>query len=109
MRRLVLFIALLFSLGVAALPAAADPPPVPEPACPGDPLVALDNGCADPSVAPEAAATLAQAQAAAPALAEDLPPWCRLHAEAVFWTASDWLLLSQALAADPSPCADYYV
>ena len=41
--------------------------------------------------------------------AGDFPPSCRLHAEAVFWTASDWVPLSEALAADPSPCADYYV
>jgi hypothetical protein len=38
-----------------------------------------------------------------------LPPNCRLHAEAVFWTASDWELLGQELAADSSPCADYYI
>jgi hypothetical protein len=38
-----------------------------------------------------------------------LPPNCRLHAEAIFWTAGDWVLLGQALAADPSPCADYYI
>jgi hypothetical protein len=40
---------------------------------------------------------------------DSLPPNCRLHAEAVFWTASDWLLLANALAQDASPCADYYV
>ena len=109
MRRLVLFITLLVSLAVAALPATADPPPAEGPTCSADPLVAMDDGCSDAAVVPEAVATLAQALAAAPAFAGDLPPWCRLHAEAVFWTASDWLLLSQALAADPSPCADYYV
>lgn len=40
-----------------------------------------------------------------------LPANCRLHAEVVFWTASfnDWLLLGQQLAANPSPCADYYI
>jgi hypothetical protein len=109
MRRLVLIFTLLVSLAVAALPATADPPPAEGPTCSADPLVAMDDGCSDAAVVPEAVATLAQAQAAAPAFAGDLPPWCRLHAEAVFWTASDWLLLSQALAADPSPCADYYV
>lgn len=41
--------------------------------------------------------------------AADFPPSCRIHAEAVFWTANDWVPLSEALAADPSPCADYYV
>ena len=39
--------------------------------------------------------------------AADFPPSCRLHAEAVFWTASDWVPLSEALASDSSPCADY--
>jgi hypothetical protein len=41
--------------------------------------------------------------------AHDFPPSCRLHAEAVFWTASDWVPLSEAMAADSSPCADYYI
>ena len=109
MRRLVLIITLLATFSVAALPAAADPLPADEPLCSADPLVAMDDGCTDATVAPETAAALVQAQAAAPALTDDLPPSCRLHAEAVFWTAADWLLLSEALAADPSPCADYYV
>jgi len=34
---------------------------------------------------------------------------CRVHAKAVFWTASDWALLGQELAAQLSPCADYYI
>jgi hypothetical protein len=109
MRRLVLIITLLATFSVAALPAAADPSPSDELSCSADPLVAMDDGCTDAMVSPEAAAALAQAQAAAPALADDLPPWCRLHAEAVFWTAVDWPLLAGALADDPSPCADYYV
>lgn len=37
------------------------------------------------------------------------PANCRLHAKAVFWTASDWPLLGRELAADASPCADYYI
>jgi hypothetical protein len=47
--------------------------------------------------------------AVGPAATKDFPPSCRLHAEAVFWTASDWVPLSEALAADSSPCADYYI
>src|ERR1044072_1093364 len=109
MRRLVLITTLFVFLAVAVLPAAADPSSVDEPSCSSDALVAMDDGCPDAAVAPEPEAALAQAQVAAPAVAEDLPPWCRLDAEAVFWTANDWLLLSQALAGDPSPCADYYV
>lgn len=34
---------------------------------------------------------------------------CRLDAEAFFWAGSDWVRLSQALAADPLPCGDYHV
>jgi len=34
---------------------------------------------------------------------------CRPRAKAVFWTASDWTLLGQELAAQRSPCADYYI
>jgi hypothetical protein len=73
MRRFVLIITLLVSLSVAALPAAADPPAEEEPACSADPLVAMDDGCTDATVAPEAAAVLAQAQVAPPALADDVP------------------------------------
>jgi hypothetical protein len=40
---------------------------------------------------------------------DSLPEGCRLRGEAIFWTANDWLLLARALAADPTPCADYYV
>jgi hypothetical protein len=42
-------------------------------------------------------------------LDDALPPSCRLHAQATFWTASDWALLADELAANPSPCADYYI
>jgi hypothetical protein len=83
MRRLVLTTALLVSLVAFAIPAAAS------------------NS--------SSAAAVAVERAGLPPLADDFPPSCRLHAEAVFWTASDWLPLAEALAADPSPCADYYV
>src|SRR5215217_3444030 len=111
MHKLALITALLLSPLAFALPAGADDsPPADDPLCTArDALAAIDSGCAGSTVAPEAAASLAQARAAAPALADDFPPACRLHAEAVFWTANDWLLLSQALADDPSPCGDYYV
>lgn len=101
MHRLALITALLLSL-TFALPALADD------AAPVDDQVCSAVGCAGSILAPEVA-SLAQANAATPALADDFAPSCRLHAEAVFWTANDWLLLSQALTADPSPCADYYV
>ncbi len=50
-----------------------------------------------------------RAASAAPADRDSEPASCRLHATAVFWTASDWTLLGRELAADPSPCADYYI
>jgi hypothetical protein len=37
------------------------------------------------------------------------PVNCGVHAEVIFWTASDWTLLGQGLAARLSPCADYYI
>jgi hypothetical protein len=36
-------------------------------------------------------------------------PSCRTDAEGVFWTGTDWVRLATALAADRSPCADYWV
>jgi hypothetical protein len=34
---------------------------------------------------------------------------CRTNAEAVFWTGTDWERLGRALAANRSPCADYWL
>ena len=34
---------------------------------------------------------------------------CSLPARAVFWTASDWVLLGQEPNAELSPCVDYYI
>ncbi len=36
-------------------------------------------------------------------------PKCRLNASAVFWTANDWVLLAQELAARQGECAHYYI
>jgi hypothetical protein len=36
-------------------------------------------------------------------------PPCRLKAQAVFWTSTDWELLGQELKTQLSPCADYYI
>lgn len=38
-----------------------------------------------------------------------LPAYCRIAAQVVFYTSSDWLRLGQKLVADASPCAEYYV
>lgn len=110
-RRLALTTALLISLLAFAVSAAADDsPPLDDPVCYSlDALTAPDEACPGSTGSADAAVAVAHAPAAAPALADDFPPSCRLHAEAVFWTASDWVPLAQALAADSSPCADYYV
>jgi hypothetical protein len=34
---------------------------------------------------------------------------CRLNADAIFWTANDWVLLAQELAARQGECARYYI
>lgn len=104
------FTGLLLSLFLFTTSAAADESmPVVDPACSAaDSLLAADAGClgADPP-APSAAAA---ASATDPVPSDDsLPPNCRLHAEAIFWTASDWALLAQELAGNPSPCANYYI
>ena len=100
---------LVWLLAFSAL-AAADDSPAGDPACnAADPLLALDAECqtADQSNHPTATAFANATRSAW--RNESLPANCRLHAEAVFWTANDWLLLARALAADPSPCADYYI
>lgn len=39
----------------------------------------------------------------------DLDPNCRFHSEVLFYTATDWIRLGQALVADASHCADFYL
>ena len=34
---------------------------------------------------------------------------CRVDVEAVFWTGEDWQRLANALASNPSPCAEYWI
>jgi hypothetical protein len=68
-----------------------------------DPVPSLDD-----EASPDAAGTAASA-AVGPVFDPGLPPNCRIHLEAVFYAATDWLRLGQRLAADPSPCADYYI
>jgi hypothetical protein len=38
-----------------------------------------------------------------------LPPYCRIPAQVVLYTSSDWLRLGQKLVGDASPCAEYDV
>lgn len=65
--------------------------------------VAATTASADDSDADPAAAADFQSPAA-----NWLAPSCRRHGEAVFYSLS-WGRLAQFLAADPSPCTDYYV
>lgn len=37
------------------------------------------------------------------------PATCRMPAQVVFWTSTDWELLGEELKAQLSPCADYYI
>jgi hypothetical protein len=37
------------------------------------------------------------------------PPGCGREYDAVFWGGAQWLVLGQALAADHSPCAEYFL
>ena len=105
-----LFAGLLLSLFVFTTSAAADEPmPVVDPACSaGDSLLSLDAECL--GAAPPTPSAAAAASPTSPVRLDDsLPPNCRLHAEAIFWTASDWELLAEELAGNRSPCADYYI
>ena len=46
--------------------------------------------------------------AAAAAVVQELPDYCRLPAVVIFYTSTDWLRLAETMAADASPCAEYY-
>jgi hypothetical protein len=70
-----------------------------------DPATAnADSATAQSQAAPDAASS-----ATTSPVVSGLPRDCRLHLRAVFYAATDWLRLGQKLAADPSPCADYYI
>src|SRR5207248_3022261 len=68
-----------------------------------------DPGDTSSAAGQRPAATDVASAASTPSAASDLPPDCRLHLQAVFYAATDWLRLEQKLASDPSPCADYYI
>lgn len=40
---------------------------------------------------------------------DGLPAVCRYTVEVVFWTGENWQRLGEALAANPNPCAQYYI
>src|SRR6266508_210177 len=128
------FIALAIIAGCLWVPGAAvadDPAPTSFAAGDGVVLPACDEhglstlGAVDctgeeqvPSLDPDYAAnppTVAEIAAASTltALADpspaELPAYCRQHANVYFYTSSDWVRLGQTLAANASPCADYYI
>jgi hypothetical protein len=39
---------------------------------------------------------------------QELPSYCRLPASVVFYTSTDWIRLAETMAAEASPCAEYY-
>src|SRR6266700_8372661 len=119
-RTLILLAAALLALGVLAEATSADdgtPGDVGDPAFVGAPppcgttgvatLSAVDCIGIDP--VPSLDDEGGSARASSPAFDPGLPPSCRVHLEAVFYTEEDWFRLGQKLAADPSPCADYYI
>jgi hypothetical protein len=76
-----------------------------------DAVPSLDEPSLDPNLTVRSSALRAggAARSAGPRSDPGLPPSCRLHLQAVFYAATDWLRLGQKLAADSSPCADYYI
>lgn len=121
MRALIVIAAAAAAFATAPGLAVADgyvPPPCGDPdvatladaACTGDDGVpSLDPAeAADPPTAEALAANAAAVEAAMPSPAE-LPRYCREHANAYFYTSSDWLRLAQRLVANASPCVDYWI
>jgi len=94
------------------------PPPCDDPdvatlaaaACTGDDGVpSLDPAeAADPPTAAALFETASRIEGAMPSPAA-LPQFCRQHANAYFYTSSDWLRLGQRLVANASPCVDYSI
>jgi hypothetical protein len=109
--------ALVLAVALAAPAAAsADDDWVGEPPSCGDPTVAslavvdcepveavpsLDEST--PQTLQGVAAFLADA-----GVVQELPAYCRLPANVVFYTATDWVRLAETMATDASPCAEYY-
>ena len=103
---------------VAAVPSAArgDDPAV------GDPPTCVDSTAATLSVVEcvgiEARPWLDDSSPRTPAgvtalaeaagVVQELPSACRFPAEVVFYTASLWMDLAEAMATEASPCAQYY-
>lgn len=103
---------------VLAAPSAAgaDDSFVGEPPTCGDPTVAslsvLDCDPVEPvpSLDPSTPQTLeaVTAFATAAGVVQQLPSYCRLPADILFYTSTDWVRLGETMATDASPCAEYY-
>jgi hypothetical protein len=114
--------AVVVALLVAAGPAAADDDAsLPEwsvgaPAACGDTTVAsmvaaeclATEATNDTAAAPRMLSRTA-ASAAERAERDPSPASCRYDANIIFYAASDWLRVGQILAADASPCAQYWI
>jgi len=75
-----------------------------------EPVPSLDpDEVASPPSVQELTAKAADAVASLEPSPADLPAYCRLHADVYFYTSADWLRLGEALQANASPCADYYI
>ena len=101
---------------VAPSSAGADDPFVGEPPVCGDPTVAslsvldCDPVEAVPSLdasMPQTTEAVAEFTAAA-GVVQQLPAYCRLPADVLFYTSTDWIRLGETMATDASPCAEYY-
>lgn len=96
--------------------AGADDAFVGEPPACGDPTVAslsvldCDPVEAVPSLDASTPQTLDAVAAftAAAGVVQELPAYCRLPADILFYTATDWVRLGETMATDASPCAEYY-
>jgi len=79
------------------------------------PVTAADEGpdCASlddiAAVEAECEGRIPQGWAVGQRREDDRPRNCRLHNEVIFWTANDWVLLAQELAARQGDCSHYYV
>jgi hypothetical protein len=69
----------------------------------------LDPAATDATESEIEASTATALTASAASEADLLPAYCRVKVDAVFWGARQWLELAQAVAGDPSVCAQYYI
>jgi hypothetical protein len=104
-RRFTLFLLLAGSLLVIAVPAAAD-----DPVDPLDVCTDLANNAFAAEACGEELEDPGQPASPEPSIKDDgLPAWCRMRVEVVVFAVVDWMRIARAFAANPNPCADYYI